>query len=389
MLASPLFNRYVFKHLAVTTVIIAVILAVIILLTQSLKFLELIIDSGASAGTFWMLAFLALPRFFEVILPMALMIATIFIYNRMISDSELVVMRAAGTSPMSLARPALILGLLVTFALIFITTWLAPSALTNMQKMRQIIKTQYSTLLFREGIFNTIGDDLTVYIEGRNVKGELEGLMIHDSRAENPAPVTILAKRGVIVATDEGQQVLVYNGSRQDFNQKTGALNRLNFERYTIDLPEAAAIRNRQKKPDEQTIFELIDKMDEKGLNADQNRAYQAEIHRRFVSPFLALNFTALVLCYLLLGPLSRRGQSKRIALAVAGVILMQGLYLSVFSKAENSILALMTMHVIVFAPLLISLFLLSSLGENARYVLFSMFRKKQEKDIIEEGGAT
>jgi lipopolysaccharide export system permease protein len=389
MPASPLFNRYVFKHLAFTTFIIAMILAIIILLTQSLKFLELIIDSGASAGTFWVLAFLALPRFFEVILPMALMIATIFVYNRMIGDSEVVVMRAAGTSPMSLARPALVLGLLVTFILLFITSWLAPATLENMQKMRQVIKTQYSTLLFREGVFNTIGDDLTVYIENRNAKGELEGLMIHDSRAENPAPVTVIAKRGVIVATDEGQQVLVYDGSRQDFNAKTGALNRLNFERYTIDLPEAAAIRNRQKKPDEQTIFELVDKIKTGNLNADENRAYQAEINRRFASPFLALSFTSLVLCCLLLGPLSRRGQSKRITLAVGSVIVMQGLYLSIFNKAEESLVALVLMHMIVFIPLLISLFLLSSFGEKIRCFMFSYFRKNQEKDDIEEEAST
>ena len=74
-------------------------------------------------------------------------------------------------------------------------------------------------------------------------------------RFELPAPVTIIAKSGLIVATDEGQQVLVYDGSRQDFNEKTGALNRLDFERYSIDLPEAVAVGKRWKEASEGDVF--------------------------------------------------------------------------------------------------------------------------------------
>ena len=167
-------------------------------------------------------------------------------------------MRGAGKSSLSMARPALLLGLLVSLLLFFITAWLAPVSLAAMQKVRQVVKAQYSTLLFQEGVFNEIGKSLTVYIENRSAEGELKGLLIHDNRSVNPAPVTNIAKRGVVVATDEGQQVLVYDGSRQDFNKKTGALNRLDFKRYTIDLPEAEAVRKRWKEPDERTLFSLL-----------------------------------------------------------------------------------------------------------------------------------
>ena len=60
---------------------------VVILLTQSLRFLELVIESGASSGSFWILTLLALPRFFEIIGPLSLMAATIFVYNRWSYDT--------------------------------------------------------------------------------------------------------------------------------------------------------------------------------------------------------------------------------------------------------------------------------------------------------------
>ena len=78
-----IFSRYVMKNLTFVTVFVTLTLALIIMMTQSLRFLELVINSGASSSSFWLLAVLALPRFLEVILPIAFMIAGIFVYNRM------------------------------------------------------------------------------------------------------------------------------------------------------------------------------------------------------------------------------------------------------------------------------------------------------------------
>lgn len=62
----------------------------------------------------------------------------------------------------------------------------------------------------------------------------------------------------MIVSDKEGQQVIVYDGSRQEFDPATGALNRLDFQRYSLDLPDAAPVRQRWREPDERTLIELL-----------------------------------------------------------------------------------------------------------------------------------
>jgi lipopolysaccharide export system permease protein len=365
-----IFDRYLFRSLGLATLFTALTLATIILLTQSLKFLELVINSGASSGVFWLLTILALPRFFEVILPLALMIATVFVYNRMTSDSEIVVMRAAGHSPLRLARPAIVLSMIVTVILLAITSWLAPVSLSSMLRMKQVIKAQYSTLLFREGVFNNLGEELTVYVRKRNDDGELEGIVIYDSRPEQPQPVTIFAKRGVIVISDEGQQVLVYDGSRQVFDPLSGVLDRLNFERYSIDLPESGAVRQRWREPEERTMNELFNPDPSVERDVDNWRAFRVEAYRRFITPFLAMTFCVISLVCLLLGPMDRRGQGRRILLAVVSVITLQGLYLSTYNLAVESVWGLLAMYGLVLVPLAIGLVLLSPYGEQFRHHL-------------------
>lgn len=350
-------NRYIFKNLLLATGFIAVTLAAVIFLTQSLRFLELVINSGASGSAFWMLTLMALPRFFEIILPIALMAGIIFIYNRMTADSELVVMKSVGLSPLQQARPALILAAGITVLLLVMTAWVAPSSLAGMQQLRQVIKAQYSVLLFREGIFNPVMPGLTVFVRARDHSGELSGLMIHDTRDLEEGPVTILAKRGNLVASQTGQQVLVYDGTRQSLNKKNGSLNRLNFERYIIDLPEAGPVRQRWREPDERTLWELLhpDDGDERDLKSRQE--FMLEVHRRLISPLLAPCFAVIALCALLLGPLERRGLTRRIVLAVGLCITIQGLYLGAFSLARTHHLGgLVLMYILVLTPTIVGL---------------------------------
>jgi lipopolysaccharide export system permease protein len=374
-----IFNFYVIKNISIATAFVAVTLAAIIMMTQSIKFLELIIDSGASSGAFWALVFMALPRFFEVILPIALMIGGIFVYHRMISDSEMIVMRSAGSSPLQTVKPALIVGLMVSLLMFFISAWLAPVSLAKMQKMRQVVKAQYSTLLFQDGVFNEVGKYLTVYIDGRNSKGELEGLLIHDSRPTNPVPVTIVAKRGVVVATDTGQQVLVYDGSRQDFNKRNGALNRLDFERYSIDLPDTSVVGKRWKEPDERTFSELIYPEKTETLDKKNKYEFMVEAHRRMAGVLLPLTFISVALCFLLLGPLNRKGQGIRVMMAVISVVILQSLFLSSASLATQSIIGIVLLYLVVLLPLVFALFVLSPFAEVFRQEILYRYRSKTQ----------
>lgn len=371
MKSAKIFDLYLFRNLLVATGFVAITLTFVILLTQSLRFLELVVESGASSGAFWFLTMLALPRFFEVIFPLALMAATLFVYNRMTMDSEIVVMRATGISPLKLARPALILAMLVTAFLWIMTLWAAPSALAKMHHTQQIIKAQLSTLLFREGVFNSIIPGLTVYMKERGENGELHGIMIHDSRADDKLPSTIFARRGVVVEGNRGQEVLVYDGSRQEFNPETRTLNKLNFERYTIDLPDSNPIRERWQEPEERTIFELLSPDRDTQRDLENIRNFSIEIHRRLTAPLLSMVFTLIALNALLLGPLDRRGMGLRIASAIGMVVLLQGLFLGVFNLAKNSNLGLVLMYCLVFLPLGAGFFFLSGLSETFRRRVF------------------
>ncbi len=370
------FDSYMFKSLLTATIFITFVLTAVVFLTQSLRFLELVVESGASSLTFWFLTSLALPRFLEIIIPLAMMASVLFVYNRMSLDSEMVAIRSIGFSPYQIGRSAILLALIMTVCLYAVSMFAAPMALSNMNKMHQVIKAQFSTILFREGVFNRIGSGLTVYIREKNADGEMAGLMIHDNRAENAYPSTVLAKRGVIINTDDLFQVVVYEGSRQEYNKDKTVLQTLNFDRYIIDLPDSDPVRQRWREPDERTFIELFhpDTLNERDV--ESLRAFQIEINKRLTGPLLTIVYTLIALAALLIGPIDRRGQGKRILLVIFLTLCIQGGYLTSFNMAKNSNAGLFIMYFIIVAPIICAGFLLSGSSENMRRKL--LYKQKE-----------
>ena len=106
-------DLYVLRRLLVALGAAAGALCPLLLLATALRFVDDIVERGVALELFAALVFLAMPYLASVALPLALLIAILIVYMRMASDSEVIVMRAAGISDLRLAAPAVLLGLAV------------------------------------------------------------------------------------------------------------------------------------------------------------------------------------------------------------------------------------------------------------------------------------
>ncbi len=357
----PIIDRYILRQFLLATGFVTGTLAVLILLTQSLQFLDMIAKYGSSATDFWIQTFLALPSFFEILLPIGAVASAIFIYNRLTLDNELIVLRALGFSPMRLAIPTLVTAAALGVLLFVNMGWVAPITKAEGIEIRRALKDKMTALIFQEGVFNRAGQGLMIYISDRGISGDLQGLIIHDARDPAKSPSTIIAARGILVSNNEGQQVVVYDGSRQDIDRKTGALRRLDFSRYTIDLPTEEKQRaQRLEKPEERTFDDLWNNRRPQGKNAKEERwQIRAEIQKRLMVPFLVPTFCLIGLTALLLGGYDRRGQSRRILVAIAGIVGSQVLFLIGFQMAKQNYFGFPIMLLCIAVPLIICLTLL------------------------------
>ena len=107
-------NSYIAKQLLTAVLVVVVTLTCVIWLSQSLRFVDMIVNRGLPLATFVYLTMLLLPTWLSIVMPIAGFAAVLFIYNRMTGDREIVVLEASGLSPMRLARPALLVSVVIT-----------------------------------------------------------------------------------------------------------------------------------------------------------------------------------------------------------------------------------------------------------------------------------
>lgn len=354
----PLLHRYIFRQLCVSLLVITVSLVSAVWLTQSLRFIDYVVNRGLSLSLFFTLSSLMIPSFLVIVLPIALFVAVLVVYHRLTVESELVVAQGAGCSPLTLAKPALITALLMALLGYSITLYFMPNSYRAFKDLQHDIRSQYSAALLQEGVFTPLGADMTVYVGRRAGDGSLEDILIHDTRKPNTI-VTILAKQGAIVNVNNEPRVLVINGSRQEFDEKTGALSMLYFDRYTLDLNSAANAVEETRKRTTQEYFlpELL--RPDKALPPREQQRLKAAGHSRLVSPLYAFPFTLIAVLTLMGGTFSRRGYGKRLMVGVVCMAVLQGLSIGVENMAARHASAIPLMYISALLPSITLLYFL------------------------------
>lgn len=337
--------------------VISFALTSMIWLTQSLKFIDLIVNRGLNIGSFLYLSSLLIPSLLFLILPLALLASVLMVYNRFISDSELIVLKSAGISRLQLAYPALLVGLLVTAVTYSISFYFLPASYKELKNTQAYIKNNYASVLLQEGVFSTPVNGLTVYIETRGKNGVFEGIMVDDSRDPEEA-VTLIAEKGFITTTKNGPRLELQNGHGQSIDKKSGNLYVVDFKSDQHDINLYSKPSNRKsKKPEEKYIHELLNPDIE---NEKLYTKFIAEGHYRLIWPLFNFVFVLISLAFLFSGQFSRRGQWKRLLSILITTTFIVVINLALKSAATKNLYLVPLMYIYVFSILSISMAIIS-----------------------------
>ncbi|MFQ5972221.1 MAG: LPS export ABC transporter permease LptF [Alphaproteobacteria bacterium] len=342
-------NRYILRQLIIATLFVALVLTALVTLVRSLRLVDFVVSRGLPPSALLELTALLLPTFFAIILPIALFTAVLFVYNKLVTDSELVVMRAAGLSHLGLAKPAILLTAVVTGTTYFLYLYLLPVSYGTFKNLETSFRHNFGSVMLQEGRFNTPVDGITVYVRAREPDGELLGIFIHDAR-DREKPITIMAERGAVMETENGRQVVMFDGNRQEVDSDTGRLLLLYFEQNSVDLSMIdETLRWRWREPEERFLGELLQPAD-----TPHDQAYAtnliAEGHRRLSAPLNVLALVAIALASLLSGDFDRRGQMIRVLGAVGCAILLQSSSLGLANAAAKSLTLIPLLYAVPLA---------------------------------------
>lgn len=351
-------NKYITKQIFIGFLLISFSLLAMLWLTQSLKFVEMVTRQGLPIYLFAHMTSLLMPRIFNVLSPIAVFVAVLFVYNRLIADRELVVMQSVGISPRENATAAVIIGIVVSLLNIYIMNYGIPAAERNFRDLEWRVKNNLTQMIFREGEFNSLKHGITIFIDKHESDGSVSGIFVSDE-SKPDVKVTLTAEKGRLIQTPNGPRILFINGVRQEIDKSTYKFNSLAFSRYSAEFNTARSSEKKDESVREKSIWELLNSAQDTSLSPQDVRKNIVEGHRRIIYPFYNLLFALLACVGLLVSNFNRRGQAKIIATEVFFMVIISGMDLALTNLAGKTLWVLPLLYINCIVPLIFCFYML------------------------------
>ncbi len=306
-------GRYMFRTTMGAFVITLVSLTALMWFTQAIREFDLITSQRQTVFVFLGLTGLFIPMLVMMIAPISLALAAAHVLNKLSSDSEIIVMNAAGVLPWRLVSPFIAAALVVSVLVSVIAVYVSPRSLRELRDWATQVRADILTNIVQPGRFTTVGGNLTFHIADRRPNGLLVGIFLDDRRDPNEH-ATYLAEQGEILKNDTGSFLVLEKGSVQRPAAGERDPRIVTFDRYAFDLSKfGGGPQNVVYNTSEKYIWDLIWPRPDDPLYVAQPEQYRSELHDRFATPLYPLAF--VILAYAFLGPPQTTRQSRTLSL--------------------------------------------------------------------------
>jgi lipopolysaccharide export system permease protein len=316
--------RYIFRSTITAFLLVLVSLTAVIWVTQALRDIDLMTNRGQSITVFMGITSLLLPLLMMLIAPIALFIATAHVLNKLSTDSEIIVMNAAGMSPWRLFKTFIPVVLVVSALVAATAAYVSPKSLRTLRDWVTLVNANVVSSLIQPGRFVSIASDVTIHIGSREPNGQLRGVFVDDRRNPNER-LTIIADRGNTTENDQGTYLVLLNGTVQHQQNDHRDPNVVTFDRYALDLEQFS--RNRSAisySTKERYVWELLG-VQQAGTRARQRpEDFRAEFFDRLMAPLYPFVFVVIAFAYLGVPRTTRQSRGVSLASAVMAIVTLR-----------------------------------------------------------------
>jgi lipopolysaccharide export system permease protein len=291
----------------------------VIWITQALRGIDLMTSQGQTILTFLGITSLVIPALVLIISPIALMISISHTLNKLATDSEIIVMNAAGFSPIRLFRPFLFATCVVAMLVAFIAAFLAPDGLRRIKQWDAEITADVLTNVLQPGRFAQLDQNLTIRIRERQPGGLLKGIFI-DDRRDPKERVSIVADHGTVVKNEGGSFLILEDGNLERFEAGKRDPALVAFGRYGFDMSKFNKGHDVTLGIRERYLWELLAPEEADPIYQQLPGQFRAELHDRFMSPIYPFAFAALTFAFLGAPRTTRQSRNFSIGGAILAV---------------------------------------------------------------------
>jgi lipopolysaccharide export system permease protein len=206
-----------------------------------IRWLDKFIGKGVSVLTILEFFFLSLGHMFALIIPMAVMPATLMAFGQLAADNEVTAIKSSGVSLYRMIVPVLAATAALTLGLVFYFNMLLPESNHRLMNLMLDIGRMKPTLQIKENMFSDALAGYTILVREKNDKtGEIKGVQIFELKGGLPR--SIIATGGRMIYR-EGESVLRFELDDGEIHEMPDPVDiktyrRTFFKHFTLNIQD-------------------------------------------------------------------------------------------------------------------------------------------------------
>lgn len=232
--------KYILRNHFLPFLFASFVLIAVFLLQFVMKVADKLVGKGLGAWVITKLIGLSLGYILVLVIPMAVLIATLMAFGNMSQNNEVTIFKATGISLYRMIIPPLFASILVAIGLVYFNNNIYPDANHELRILQEDIARKKPTLSLVPGVFSQEVASYAILVREINQEtNELKQITIYDY--SNPPKVNIVtAEEGKIYFTPTQKKLMMdlKNGEiHESDNNQQDVYRKLRFTRHKIAMP--------------------------------------------------------------------------------------------------------------------------------------------------------
>jgi lipopolysaccharide export system permease protein len=256
---GEILNRYIFREVVQTWLVVTGILLLILLTDQFARVLSDAAGADIPKDAIFAVLGYSSIQYLTILIPVGIFLSILLALARMYRDSEMAAIMACGIGNVSLYRPILLFAVFLSFLVGWLSLVAAPAAVREVARIENEARRFADLAMLEPGRFISFGRDNTIiYAEEVNEDGTLENVFVQRREGER---VTVVVAASAVQENDKetNRKVLrFFNGERHEGVPGSKEFRVMKFAEHGIPF-ELNEGKQKDAKEETLTVAELLE----------------------------------------------------------------------------------------------------------------------------------
>ena len=217
------------KFFLISTISITLIVWVI----QAVNYLDFVSEDGHGFRVYFLYTLLSIPKIFSRLIIFLFFISIFFIISKYEDNNEILVFWSHGVKKINLINAIIFSSIFFILIQLIFNNFIVPKSQDMARSYIRDSNIDYFPSLLRPKQFIDTVENLTIFYEKRNSKGEYENIFLKDNIGVMDSKI-ISAKKGYMSTKDDNFFLILDDGNISNVNQKN--INSFTFKSTEINL---------------------------------------------------------------------------------------------------------------------------------------------------------